>query len=409
MKILLLNQFFPPDLAPTGQMAADLAEDLVAAGHSVTVVTSRGSYLGGEKRDARSTWRGVDVRRVAATSRGKRTLAHRALDYGSFYALAGWVLRRLPPPDVIVAMTTPPLIAAMALGSRRPATKLVYWVQDLYPEIAVAFGAIAGSAIHTLAMAAVSRRVMQASAQVVVLGEAMKEKVIDAGAQRDRVSIIPNWADGGVVRSIPHESNPLRDDLARGARFVVLYSGNIGRAHDVSTMVSAARRLADRTDIAFVFQGEGNKRAELELGTRGLANVRFVPYQPREKLAESLSAADVHLVTLSSNVLGLLEPSKLYGVMAAGRPAIYVGPDRAEVARTILAERIGACLSNGDVAGLMGAITRRVADPGLCHEEGTRARQAIDHEYDRLHRTDRFAKLLDAISRPDHLTGELEP
>ena len=219
-------------------------------------------------------------------------------------------------------------------------------------------------------MAAVSRRVMQASAQVVVLGEAMRERAVAAGAPRDRVSVIPNWADGDVVRPIPHESNPLRDDLARGARFVVLYSGNIGRAHDVSTMVGAARKLADRSDIAFVFQGEGNKRAELELGTRGLPNVRFAPYQPRERLAESLSAADVHLITLSPNVLGLLEPSKLYGIMAAGRPALYVGPDRSEVARTIGAERMGACIANGDVDGLVAAITRRAADPTISARRG---------------------------------------
>ena len=397
MNILLLNQFFPPDLAPTGQMAADLAEDLVAAGHSVTVVVSRGDYLGGKKRDARSTWRGVEVHRVAATSLGKRTLAHRALDYGSFYASAGWVLRRLPPPDVIVAMTTPPLIAATALGARRKGTKLVYWVQDLYPEIAIAFGAVGESALHTRTMAAVSHRVMQASAQVMVLGEAMKEKAVNAGARRDRVSIIPNWADGTVIRPIAHEANPLRDDLARGARFVVLYSGNIGRAHDVSTMVGAARKLADRTDIAFVFQGEGNKRAELELGTRGLPNVRFAPYQPREKLAESLSAADVHLITLSPNVLGLLEPSKLYGVMAAGRPALYVGPERSEVARTVAAERMGACLGNGNVDGLVEAITRRAMDPGICQEEGTRARQAFDRDYSRSHRTAQFASLLESL------------
>jgi glycosyltransferase involved in cell wall biosynthesis len=308
------------------------------------------------------------------------------------------MLRRLPAPDVIVAMTTPPLIAATGLGARRKGTKLVYWVQDLYPEIAVAFGAIRESALHTRTMAAVSRRVMQGSARVVVLGEAMKERVVNAGALRDRVSVVPNWADGNVVSPVPHESNALRGDLAPGASFVVLYSGNIGRAHDVSTMVGAARRLAERKDIAFVFQGEGNKRAELELGTRGLPNVRFAPYQPRERLAESLSAADLHLITLSPSVAGLLEPSKLYGIMAAGRPALYVGPDRSEVARTILAERMGAWVANGDVEGLVVAITARVEDRVACREEGTRARAAFDREYSRLHRTSQFAQILESLA-----------
>jgi glycosyltransferase involved in cell wall biosynthesis len=185
--------------------------------------------------------------------------------------------------------------------------------------------------------------------------------------------------------------------LARGARFVVLYSGNIGRAHDVTTLVEATKLLAPRTDIAFVFQGDGAKRAELALATRGLPNVRFVPYQPREKLSESLSAADLHLITLAPNVLGLLEPSKLYGIMAAGRPSVYVGPPRSEVARTIQAEKIGACVENGDAAGLANAILTRVAERSRGREEGARARLAFDRSYSRPRRTAQFIHLLEAL------------
>jgi colanic acid biosynthesis glycosyl transferase WcaI len=398
MKILLLNQFFPPDLAPTGQMAADLAEDLVAAGHSVSVLASRGSYLGGERQPARSTWKRVEVLRSAATSLGKKTMAHRALDYASFYASAGLALSRMASHDVVVAMTTPPLIAAAGLPALRKGSKLVYWVQDLYPEIAVAFGALGEGSPSTRAMAALSRRVMAASASIVVLGEAMKEKAIQAGASPGRVAVIPNWADGDVIRTVPLESNPLRDDLARGARFVVLYSGNIGRAHDVTTLVQAAKLLATRPDIAFVFQGDGAKRAELALATRGLTNVRFAPYQPRDKLSESLSAADLHLITLAPNVVGLLEPSKLYGVMAAGRPSVYVGPGRSEVARTIRAEDIGACVENGDAAGLVDAVVTRAAEPSRVREEGAKAREAFDREYSRSRRTVQFARLLQTLS-----------
>jgi glycosyltransferase involved in cell wall biosynthesis len=397
MKILLLNQFFPPDLAPTGQMAADLAEDLVAAGDSVIVLASRGDYLGGERQPPRSTWRGVEIHRVAATSLGKRTLAHRALDYASFYASAAFTLSRMARHDVVVAMTTPPLIAAAGLAVTRKGSKLVYWVQDLYPEIAVAFGALSDRAPTTRAMAALSRKVMAASASIVVLGDVMKERAVQAGAAPDRVAVIPNWADGEVIRPVPFESNPLREDLACGARFVVLYSGNIGRAHDVTTLVEATKLLAPRTDIAFVVQGDGAKRAELALATRGLPNVRFVPYQPREKLSESLSAADLHLITLAPNVLGLLEPSKLYGVMAAGRPSVYVGPARSEVARTIRQEQIGACVENGDATGLVNAILTRVAEPGGGREEGPRARVAFDRAYSRPRRTAQFIRLLASL------------
>jgi glycosyltransferase involved in cell wall biosynthesis len=188
---------------------------------------------------------------------------------------------------------------------------------------------------------------------------------------------------------------------ARGARFVVLYSGNMGRAHDVSTMVGAARRLADRADIAFVFLGQGNKRAELELGTRGLPNVRFAPYQSRERLAESLSAADVHLITLSPNVLGLLEPSKLYGVMAAGRPALFVGPAESEVARTIEREGCGRVFPNGDARGLAAAIASLAGDAPTRDHMGRRGRDALVARYDRRVATSSFRELLLGLAGPD--------
>jgi glycosyltransferase involved in cell wall biosynthesis len=165
----------------------------------------------------------------------------------------------------------------------------------------------------------------------------------------------------------------------------------------VTTLVQAAKALSGRPDIAFVFQGDGAKRAELALATRGLPNVRFAPYQPREKLSESLSAADLHLISLAPNVLGLLEPSKLYGVMAAGRPSVYVGPGRSEIARTVIAEDIGACVENGDAAGLVDAIVTRAAEPFLGREEGARAREAFDREYSRPRRTAQFIRLIESL------------
>jgi glycosyltransferase involved in cell wall biosynthesis len=395
MRLLLINQFFPPDIAPTGQMAAELAEDLVVEGIEVTALASRGSYLGGARLPERNAWRGVDVRRLSATSLGKGSLLHRALDYGSFHAAAAWALARLPRHDVVVAMTTPPLIAATGLVARAlRGSRLVYWVQDLYPEIAVAFGALGPQSAAARTMGAISRKVMHSADRVVVLGEAMAERAVAAGAAAGKVAVIPNWADGEVVRPIRHEQNSLRPEIAQGARFVAMYSGNIGRAHDVQTLAGAVGLLKARTDIAFVFLGEGDRKAELELATRGLPNVRFAPYEPRERLAQSLSAADVHLVSLAPDVVGLLEPSKLYGVMAAGRPALYVGPARAEVARTIEAERCGLVFHNGDAEGLAGAISSLADDPPRCAELGLSGREAFLARFDRHVRTAQFADLL---------------
>jgi glycosyltransferase involved in cell wall biosynthesis len=177
-----------------------------------------------------------------------------------------------------------------------------------------------------------------------------------------------------------------------------MYSGNMGRVHDVETLLGAARLLRDRRDIAFVFAGDGAKRRLVEDAARELENVRLAPYQPRERLSESLSAADVHLVTLSPEIAGLAEPSKLYGIMAAGRPALYVGPERAEVARTIAREACGRLVPSGDARGLADAVVAMAADPAGCAEMAARARAALESRYQRSVATRRFAELLTAVA-----------
>lgn len=401
MKVLLLNQFFHPDLSATSQIATDLAVDLAASGIEVTVLASRGTYLGGEALASRDRHAGVEIVRVAATSLGKRTLLHRAVDYASFYAASAARLAVLPRHDVVVALTTPPLIAAIGLVAKAvKGSRLVYWVQDLYPEIAVAMGALRPRSLVARTMAAVSRGVFRRADAVVALGEQMRARCITAGAAPERAHVVPNWADGAAVRPVAPGDNALRPAIAGDARFVAMYSGNMGRVHDVETLLAAARLLRDRREIAFVFAGDGAKRPLVEAAARELPGVRLAPYQPRERLAESLSAADVHLVTLSSEVEGLAEPSKLYGIMAAGRPALYVGPNGAEVSATLQRERCGRRLANGDAGGVADAIVALAADPRGCEEMGRRAREALEVRYDRHVATRRFAELLAAVGRP---------
>ena len=398
MKVLLLNQFFHPDLSATAQMATDLCEDLAAAGIEVTAVATRGSYLGGGRLAARGEHRGVAIRRLWATSLGKRTVWHRALDYASFYASAAVAMAALPRHDVAVALTTPPLVAAAALVAKAlRGTRLVYWVQDLYPEVAVAFGALGARSPAARLMAAVSRAVLARADRVVALGESMRERCIAAGAAADRAVVIPNWSDGAAVRSVPHRENPLRQGLAAGASCLVMYSGNLGQAHDLGTLLGAARALRDRGDVAFHFAGDGARRGEVEAAARSLPNVRLGPYQPRERLGAALSAADLHLVSLAPELEGLLEPSKLYGVMAAGRPALFVGPPGSEVARTVERERCGLAFRNGDAAGLAAAIARLAGDGAERERMGRAAREALLRRYDRRVATARFRELLRSL------------
>ncbi len=398
MKVLLLNQFFHPDLSATAQIATDLAEDLVAAGLEVTAVAARGSYLGGERLPARGEHRGIAIRRLWATSLGKRTLLHRGMDYASFYLSVAAAMATMPRHEVVLALTTPPLVAAAGLVARAlRGSRLVYWVQDLYPEVAVAFGVLRPRSPAARLMSAISRAVLSRADAVVALGEAQRERCVAAGARPDRTVVLPNWADGEAVKPVAPEHNPLRAELARGARCLVMYSGNIGRGHDVETLLGAARALRDRRDIAFVFAGDGARRGEVERAARDLPALRLGPYQPRERLAESLSAADVHLVSLAPELEGLIEPSKLYGIMAAGRPAVFVGPPESEVARTVEREGCGVALRNGDVAGLAAALARLADDEAARRRMGLAAREALVARYERRVATGRFRDLLRSL------------
>lgn len=401
MKVLFINQFFHPDLAPTAQLATDVALDLLARGHQVSALTGQVPYTGGARLPSYELYRGIHIHRVATTALGRASVLHRAADYGSFYATALAKLLMLPRFDVVVTKTSPPLVSALGpVAKKLKRSKFVYWVQDLYPEAAIAFGVMKRGSPTATAAAATSRRILQRADRVVVLGDAMKHRVVAAGARDAAVRIIPNWIDADVVRPIPHSDNPLRAQLSRGRRVLVMYSGNIGRGHDVETLLSAAQRLQSNADLGFVFIGEGVKRAEVEARSKGLSNVWLAPYVPREQLGQSLSAADVHFISLSPELLGLLEPSKLYGVMAAGRPAIFVGPNDSEIAQTLEREQCGLRVPNADVDALMKAIEKLAANDQLRAEWGSRARSALEARYSRAAGTKRWAEVLEALASP---------
>jgi glycosyltransferase involved in cell wall biosynthesis len=396
LKVLLLNQFFHPDLSATAQLATDLAEDLVAAGCEVTALAARGAYLGGGRLPRAETYRGIRIERVRCTSLGKKSIGRRLLDYGSFYAAAAARVLAGRRQDVVVAMSTPPLVASIgALRRVLRGTRFVYWLQDVYPELAVEFGVFGARSPAARAFDLASRFTLRRADAVVVLGEAMGERVRAKGVRPERIHVLPNWADGAAVRPVPAAANDFRRAHGLDGKRVVLYSGNMGRAHDLGTILEAARLLRDRADLAFVFVGEGAKRAEVEAAAKELPSIRLLPYQPREQLGASLSSGELHVVTQEPFTVGLVEPSKLYGAMAAGRPVLYIGPPETEAARTVEREGIGAVLPIGDAPAAAAAIERLVAGSA---ELGARARARFEARYDRALRTAQFAALLDKLA-----------
>lgn len=385
MRILAINQYYAPDHAATSQLLTELCEDLVERGDEVTVVASRGRYFGGEKLPAQEVLRGVRVVRPWATSFGKNTIPGRLADYLTFWGTA--VARAIAEarPDVMLAVTAPPMIATGALvvaSARR--VPLVMWAQDVYPDIAVAVGMLSERAPAASALAALMRATYKASRRIVVLSNGMRDRLVTQGAPADRVRVIANWADGRAIRPMAHANNAFRREHAADGRFVVMYSGNLGVGHDFATFISAARLLQDRCPSAlFLFIGDGSRRKEAEDLARGMHNVSFLPYQPYEMLGSSLSAADVHLISLRPAMEGLIVPSKLYGALATGRPVMFVGPEGCEVSRVIREHDLGWQGRPGDASGLAAAIETAAASAAWCEERGRRARALFDQHFDR--------------------------
>ncbi len=367
----------------------------MARGDDVTVIASRGRYLGGDKLSAAETLRGVRVVRPWATSFGKGTIAARLSDYLTFWgtAIARAVLEARP--DVVLAVTAPNMIATGVLGvaalRRLP---LVLWTQDVYPDIAVAFGVLGPSSPPTIALRSLMKTTYRASTRVVALSDGMRERLVANGAPPERVRTIQNWADGRAIKPLAPEANAFRREHGLEDRFVLMYSGNFGVGHEFETFAAAARIVEKRVPRAlFLFIGDGSMRARLVALLEGLGNVRFLPYQPYESLPQSLTAADVHLMSLRNGLEGLIVPSKFYGALATGRPVFYVGPEGCEVTDVIRAHDLGWEGRPGDAEGLARAI-EAAASLEWRASRGERARAIFEASFDRPVAVTRWRRVL---------------
>jgi glycosyltransferase involved in cell wall biosynthesis len=426
VRIIFINRYFYPDHSATSQMVSDLAFALAAKGHAVAVIASRQLYDAPEARLPRRETQSLEVHRVWTSRFGRHNLFGRAIDYASFYAAAAWKLWRLAGRhSVIVAKTDPPMLSLVAAPiARARRAHLVNWMQDIFPEIAETVGVgrsrLARTAFRVLRV--LRDRSLRGAAANVVVGERMACRLDALGVGADRIRLIPNWADGSLVRPLAPSINRLRSAWGLDHAFVVGYSGNLGRAHEYETLLEAIaaleeRRAAGRPDsaadpdvggtgggatpeIKWLFIGGGALYCafEDEVCRRGLKSVQFRPYQPRERLSESLSAADVHLVSLRPALEGLVVPSKFYGIAAAGRPAIFIGAEDGEIARLIADYRCGRRVAERDGAGLARTILELAADPAACRRMEENARRAFEREFDKSIAVERWAALLQEVA-----------
>jgi glycosyltransferase involved in cell wall biosynthesis len=408
-RIIVISQFFGPDQSAVGQFLADFATVASDAGHDVYVICGANEYAAGEVADCRNNqcedarptedrdyFAGRGALRVmrVRTAAFSQSRIKKLLSYATFYAGAAWKALNTPKPDVVVTLTAPPGLAWIGwLLRKKSGCRHVAWEMDLYPDIAASVGIpIAG---WTSGLLDFPRRRADV---VIALGDCMKARLLQHRVSGDRIVVAENWADREIIfPSAFPAPKPLR----------ILYSGNLGLAHDVATIRGVVERLASHPDLLFVFAGGGLERRLLIdfCQERGITNVSFQSYVRQQDLGASLAGCHVGLVTQKPATLGAVVPSKVYGLMAAGRPILYIGPSAATSALIIRRFNCGWQFECGDEAGVSMLLMHLLDHPEEIFDKGQNGREAFVVNYDKPAGVARVIRAL-GLETPSSCRGE---
>jgi colanic acid biosynthesis glycosyl transferase WcaI len=387
VNLLVLCPHFAPDVAPTGEVITSITTELALRGHRIHVVTSLPWYrhhrieegwTGQLVREQPTEW--GHITRVHPFPTDKRNIPARALAFGGFTALAGLVsIVSRPRPDAVLSMS-PPLTLGLAgwLAARARRAPFVFNIQDIFPDVAVELGIITNPTLIKQA-SRLERFTYLRSDAVTVLSDDLRENVADklAGRRPDRVRVIPNFVDTEHIRPAPRE-NRYREEFGLTGKTVVMYAGNVGLSQSLDLVLDAATALAHEPDLVFVINGGGAARAELERRADGAPNVRFVDMQPKDRLPEVLAAADIHVVPLRRGLARSSVPSKMYSILAAGRPIVASVDPGTEVASVVDRAGAGLAVPPDDAEAFTKALARLVADPEEAERMGRAGRAFVE-------------------------------
>ena len=342
MRFLLLNQCFYPDVVSTAQHLADLARGLAGQGHEVTVVTSdRGYDKPRERYQLRESWNGVQIIRIPSLSLGKETKLKRALNFGSFLIVCSLRLLTLRRFDVVVALTSPPLISFLgALFAALKGGRFCFWVMDLNPDEAIAAGWLREDSFVACMLGSLLNYSLRCADRIVVLDRFMKDRILRKGITSDRISVLPPWSHDDAVIYSAEGRRLFRERNGLEGKFVVMYSGNHSPCHPLDTLLEAALEIGTRPEIVFCFVGGGTEQKKVRAFRvqNQLENVTCLPYQPLEELSGSLSAADLHVVVMGDKFTGIVHPCKIYNILRIGASTLYIGAPESHI--TDLAEYV---------------------------------------------------------------------
>ena len=404
-RILALTHSYVPDPSTTGQHFHDAAVALVERGHEVLVLAANRGYEDpSRKYPSRETRGGVEVRRMPFCSFGKSSILARTIGALSFLVQAtvrGLLSRK---PDAVLVSTSPPMcsLAALVVSCLRGAP-FCYWIHDLHPDLAIRVGMLDRDARLVRLMDLMNRWVLARAKRIVVLDRFMDERVRRKLDVEAKIAVVPPWPHNDCGERLEHADNPWRREHVEEGRRVVMYSGNHTPTHPLDTVLRAALRLRDEDGLEFLFVGGGNGKKEIDaaIERESPGNIRSLPYQPLETLHYSLAAADVHLVSMGNDIVGISHPCKIYGALAAGRPILLLGPDSCHATDILGSHEIGWRVTHGDVDGALETLREiRQAPRERLEEMGRRAQELVRRHYSHDALCNRFCGEVEAVLDP---------
>lgn len=402
-KFIFVTRFFYPACIGIPRIVSDIAFELANKGYEVYVLTSQQGYESTQKNLLKKeTISNVKINRISAISFKRTNLLGKVTNYCIFYySCILHLITLLKQDDIVIVLSDPPLISTFVttvIKLRR--AKLINWIQDIHPEISERLGIVFTKGWLGKILRYFRNISWQRATSNIVLGQGMSNFVQNQQIHSNKIVVYPNWEDGTLIHPVFHK-NCLRSSWNLDNKFVIGYSGNLGRAHDFTTLIKAAHDLIDQRieDIVFLIIGDGYHKNYLERYVKNnkLHNIIFKPFQPREQLQESLNVPDVHILSVLPEMEGLLVPGKLTSAMAAGRPILFVGDKKGEVANILRSESCGETIAIGDSKSLINVILKLRNDSMLRKQWGVNARHFFDKHFDKSVAMGKLCQFLETI------------
>lgn len=406
-KLTIFSQYFYPEMISTGHLLTELVVELARKGIKSSVICAQPTYYSNDKLDKKIIYNGISIRRTVNTQFDKNSLKGKLFNSFSFFISALLIALKEKGKSPIVLVTNPPFLGLVGLICKICKRRsYILIVHDLYPDIIVNMGYLKHDSLLTLLWNKINKRIYNAASFVVVLGRDVQRRIHDQVPSeiQKKIKLIPNWADPELIYFIDQSCNPFIKEQGLDGKYLVQYSGNMGLTHDMETIIEAAKMMHNNETIHFILIGGGGKLAKIKKMAEdyGLKNMTFLEYQPRESLKYSLSASHVSLISLERGAEGLSVPSKLYGIMASGRPIIAIMPENTEVALTLNEYQSGLITPPKDVASLVNKITWMQENNDDREAMGKRAYRAFLDNFTVKHCAEQYYNLIQRIPLEDH-------